>query len=565
MVSDRVNVTWSTTNATTIKVYAVGVDGTKVLITDNVQGTFRIPNGASTEWATSLAEDFGAGYIADTYSGVAGSDGSAGFVADSDMVASFELCPAFTCEFLEFDVTKTGVVTIHHPIFYLAPLADAMVWHETGDLQAITFKNGPVLRPGSQSYFNYIGDAILTTPTVVDPVFGAQTMGDGWSLENSYFKGVVADSGNLARLGAEFVSGEEFPPGVSKHLWRYTDADGNYYVDSMSFWVNSTLGPKMIYYSSWRASSQNAYFLPTKQRTTALGWSENTNYGMFRYTWATSKHPHIVPGSLQPQLKIGGVDQLTTATAPTGWKVGIFQGAVTNNEGYDWEFWWNSIHWFDMRAWRGQTAVLGLATATTGRSYIVQDSEGRLHHAYIKDGDVWYRRSDNTRSAGGWTFDHQITFRGDVRKAAFCYDAVYKRIELYYETTGHSVYYTYSHDEGATWFTASLVGTSMIDFFTATNHQNDDRFRCWFQFDAGTAGPGTAYGQYRRHTDSAWSASFQFKNVGVALSIAENGMCNVAPAFSGQGEWTFSPTINGDSAPSTWFSNDEGRTWRLQV
>jgi len=129
----------------------------------------------------------------------------------------------------------------------------------------------------------------------------------------------------------------------------------------------------------------------------------------------------------------------------------------------------------------------------------------------------------------------------------------------------HSVYYIYSHDEGITWFSESLIGISMIDFFTATNHQNDDRFRCWFQFDAGTAGPGKAYGQYRRHTDAAWSASFQFKNGGVALSIADSGMCNVAPAFSGQGEWTFSPTINGDSSPSTWFSNDEGRTWRLQV
>jgi hypothetical protein len=435
MISDRVNVTWSTTNVTNIKVYAVGVDGTKVLITDNVQGTFRIPNGASSEWATSLAEDFGDLYIADTYSAVAGSDGSAAFVADEDRIASFELMPAFTCQYLEYDVTKTGVATIHHPTFYMAPLADAQVFHETGDLQAILFKSGPILRPGSQSYFNYLTDTILTTPTPIDLIDGAQTIGDGWSLENSYFKGVLASTNNLTRLGNEFVSGEEFAPGVSKHLWRYVDADGNYYVDSMSFWVNSDLGPKLIYYSTWRASAQNCYFLPTLQRKASLGWAEDTNYGMFRYTWATSKHPQIVPGIIQPQLKKAGVDTLTYASAPTGWSVGIFQGAVTNNEGYDWEFWWNSTHWFDMRAWRGQTAVLGLATATCKHPYIVEDSEGRLHVAYIKDGDVWYRRSDNSRSAGGWTFDQQITSRGDVRKVAFDYDAVYKRFELYFETT----------------------------------------------------------------------------------------------------------------------------------
>jgi len=128
-----------------------------------------------------------------------------------------------------------------------------------------------------------------------------------------------------------------------------------------------------------------------------------------------------------------------------------------------------------------------------------------------------------------------------------------------------SVYYLYTLDEGMTWHTQSLIGTGMIDFFTATDHHNNDRVRCWFQYDSGTSGPGKAYAQFRRHTDAAWSATFNFKNSGTAIAVADGCMCNVAVAHSGQNEWVWSPVIDGDSAPTTWFSNDECRTWRQQT
>lgn len=100
--------------------------------------------------------------------------------------------------------------------------------------------------------------------------------------------------------------------------------------------------------------------------------------------------------------------------------------------------------------------------------------------------------------------------------------------------------------------------------FIATNEFNGDMFRCYFKYDVGTSGTGTAYGQYRRYSDSAWSSAFQFKNSGVALSIADGGMSNVRQAFSNQGEWTWTPIIAGGTLPTTWYSNDEGRTWRKQ-
>ena len=201
----------------------------------------------------------------------------------------------------------------------------------------------------------------------------------------------------------------------------------------------------------------------------------------------------------------------------------------------------------------------------SGPNYIVQDNMGRLHLATIKRGDIWYKRSNDTRSADGWVSTVQVTTRGDIRKCAFDYDSIYKRIELYYETTAHDVYYTYSvGDEGQTWHTPALVGSNMIDFFTATNHMNDDRIRCWFVYNSGTSGPGKAKGQFRHCADAAWSSVFTFKSSGSDLAIADGGMCNVAFAHSNQNELTWNPLINGDTDASTWFSNDEGKNWRLQ-
>ena len=113
MVSDRVTVGWDVTNVSNIKVYAVGVDGSRKLITDNVQDTFRIPNGDSVKWNTSLIEDFGNDYLTDTYSAVAADDDSPAMVGDPDRVASFELLPAFTCLYLEYEITKvSGASTV---------------------------------------------------------------------------------------------------------------------------------------------------------------------------------------------------------------------------------------------------------------------------------------------------------------------------------------------------------------------------------------------------------------------------------------------------------------------
>jgi hypothetical protein len=68
-----------------------------------------------------------------------------------------------------------------------------------------------------------------------------------------------------------------------------------------------------------------------------------------------------VPGDLQPQLLEGATDRLTLKAAPEGWQVGVFSGAVDNNEAQDWVLRWNGTDWFDMRPWRGSASIFGLA------------------------------------------------------------------------------------------------------------------------------------------------------------------------------------------------------------
>lgn len=218
--------------------------------------------------------------------------------------------------------------------------------------------------------------------------------------------------------------------------------------------------------------------------------------------------------------------------------------------------------------YRGNRSILWPTLPPCGSGvsepYIIQDDMGRLHQCYISAGDVYYRRSNDTRSADAWGgMNVKVTTRGDVFKAHFDYDAIYKRVELYFETTAHAVYYTYSvGDEGKTWHAPVLVASSVYNFYTHTNHFNDDKIRAWFVYDSGTSGSGKAKGQYRRYSDGAWSATFTFSNSATALSIADGGMSNLAPGFTERNEWLFSPIMNGGSTPTTWFSNDECRTWR---
>ncbi|MBS1725356.1 MAG: hypothetical protein JST51_01450 [Armatimonadetes bacterium] len=383
-VCDRVNLTWDTANVDNMKVYAVGVDGTRKLITDDVAGIFAIPRGASSKYATSFGQDFGDPFLTDTYDPVAANDDTAATIADPDRINSFDYLPSDPI-YLEFEITRTDDgtdVTVHHPTFYLASLADAMIFYETGRACSILFKDGPGVRFGATSYWNALTDTLLSTPLALDDPDGAPTMGDLWSFENNYFKAKTYDDGLLTRLGNEFVYNEEYT--VLKHAWRYSDGEGGLFPDTLGFFVNSDAGPKLAYYSSWRSGMANFWMIPEKKRVSADGWAKTGDYGQYRYSFASSRHPVVVSGLTGTQL-IDPLDNdiLIFVACPHGWAVGFYQLALENDEGYDYTVRHGGIDWFNIRPWRGLYNVFG--GVSTGQILDYSISRAQRHAVATKD------------------------------------------------------------------------------------------------------------------------------------------------------------------------------------
>lgn len=370
-LSDRLKITWADSNISAVKLFAVGVDGSSVQIGPTAgiisATTYRIPYGDSEKWATSAGADFGAGYLTDNHTadaGVSADDITAATLSDAQRISSFTLLPGFSPAKIRIEITRagsyTGAVSISHPTFYQAPWADAECFHESGLVSTILFKDGPMVRYGALGFFDYVADAILSTPVPVASVANKTTIGDLWCWENVFLRGLSATSNLLARMNAEFVSGEEFPAGVTKHLWRYNDGETSF-IDSVSGVVNSSIGPRLWYLNTFRSCPPLAIF-PERKRSTGSGWVPDGDWGQFGYSDTSNEHPHIVPGSLQPQLIHAASDHLTLKAAPSGWQVATFSEAVDNNESQNWVLRWNSINWFLMRPWRGSASIFGLAT-----------------------------------------------------------------------------------------------------------------------------------------------------------------------------------------------------------
>lgn len=388
-LSDRIMITWTDSNIGAIKLFVVGIDGSLIQIGPPggiVSGViYRLPAGDSTKWSTSAGSSFDAGYLTDNYTpdaGVTGSDITAATLADAERISSFGLLPGFTPAKIRIEITRsgsyTGAVSIQHPTFYQAPWSDAQVFHENGHFSTILFKDGPMVRYGVLDYYNWLLDVPQNVPNPTAQIFSKTTIGDLWCWENNFLRGKDALDGLATRMAAEFVSGEEFPAGVTKHLWRYKDEEGAVTVDSISGVVRSEAGPRLWYLNSYRGLPPLAH-LPEPLRETADGWIADGAYSQASFSDICNKHPHIVPGNTAPELIHGGVNHLGFEPAPSGWSAGTFSGAVSNNESQDWELKWNETVWFSMRPWRGQIGVYGVAGLDEAVMSFDVDHNSHLH------------------------------------------------------------------------------------------------------------------------------------------------------------------------------------------
>lgn len=567
-LSDRIMITWTDSNIGAIKLFVVGVDGSLKQVGPTaglVSGViYRLPYGESTKWATSAGSDFGAGYLTDDYTpdaGVSGSDITAATLADSERISSFGLLPGFSPVKIRIEITRagsyTGAVTIQHPTFYQAPFADAQVYHENGHFSTIVFKDGPMVRYGVLNYYNWLMDVPINEPTPTAGVFTKTGIGDLWCWENNFLRGKDALDGLATRMAAEFISGEEFPAGVTKHLWRYKDEDGNVFVDSISGVVRSSIGPRFWYLNSWRCLPPLAH-MPEKLRETGDGWISDGGFVQAAYSDICNKHPHIVPGDLQPELIHGGVNHLAFESAPTGWRVGTFSEAVNNNESQDWMFRWDNRNRFSMRPWRGQVGVFGLATPTNARGvWHLATSDGRFLQSYASATGAyvrWWQYGLPQGMNGVSLIDagsdyYQCRVSEDSRNRIH---AVIGKI-----ASGTSTCYrAHSDDGGKTWSSLTDMGITNGRWPTTSSSRHGDMFEAAFVFDSGTSGPGTIKLRGKSPGEASYGTVLTAKNSAGSNLKFKDGSFHLSPSVDAANRIVLTAVIDGETEPSSWFSTD---------
>lgn len=191
--------------------------------------------------------------------------------------------------------------------------------------------------------------------------------------------------------------------------------------------------------------------------------------------------------------------------------------------------------------------------------WLLQLDDGSSMQVQVESGNVVFYGSEFSVPAG-WPVRVVITSTGSCSRPIVSLDRQTGRVYAYWEYSA-GIYSAYSDDRGRTWsagtlFMASATSPIRIDA------QSGESFVAWFEFNSGTSGPGKAKGQFREKGDTAFSATFTFKDSAAAdLVFDERGWRRVDKAHDSTGRWTMAVVIDGDTAVSNWYSVDRGRTW----
>ena len=203
-------------------------------------------------------------------------------------------------------------------------------------------------------------------------------------------------------------------------------------------------------------------------------------------------------------------------------------------------------------------------------NWIVEDPDGRYYQSFVDStGAVHFRRSLFNLPWLGWDSDLTIFATTDAVAARFAFQADIRRLWMVVERqeASRNLYWTYSDDFGSTWTDPVLI---MANAFYGSDWTMDDHSvgRCWFEYNSGTSGPGVAKGQMHDGSDMT-GGSYHFgtpyvfvDDSGASITVADGGMSNVQEAAGQAGLLVWSPTLDGDTTPSTFYSTNRGLTWK---
>ena len=548
-MSSEIVVGWSATNVSNVKVYAEDAYGAKVLITDNVEGTFAIPYGAARKWATTCASEYGQGYISDSYSPVKSNNVSGGVILDPERLSNIGLLPGYSPVYIVFVITKVNPAlsaTIDHITFNMPDWSEAQVFHESPQTSVLMFPNGPINRFGCLSFYNYATDSPISTPLVRDMGL-APTVGDMWAWINCFALGVDAQTNMLLYAQNAFVEGEEFT--IVDHLWR----DPYDQIVTLSTWVPSPSGPQAIIYNSYRACVPPLTTFPHKVASSASGWERDGAMGAQMISSVIKNHPNIMPYrdgvDPEPELLLSSVNVLTTVSCPSGWYVGTCAEAVDNSEPYSWTWSWDDKVWFRYRAWRGHCFVPG---------------ESGQRPLYTLDSFIgpWNMYSELHGLSSIISRRQMDTVPDSVDDVGELFDDEPFGADIYVH--GDTVYGLYSdgdtklsesNDDSETWSNPVTVLTNAI--YPRTIIGSPSIVAALRPDEEG--GPGVLVGKLMEQGDLSWSSEFTLEAGGLPIRT-EHGTFDLAMDTEA-GTMYLVAVKEGETGVTRWESDDCGRTW----
>lgn len=327
-VAGSVTVGWAG-GVSDVKVYVVNIAGEETLLTDNIEGTFAYSTmiAALNEsfYAGSWKQDNGVGYIVDEGSdtNVAGISGAT--MAGQERVFAFQLVAGLTGATLRYRITvdeeSEDPITLDYPVF-IADTAPEVI-QEQGHHAAVVYPDGPGVRFGNWSWYDYGSGTARTSPAV-------EPLGTVWA--GIGHKASVLD---WLRFNQIVLQSEPYDNDFATEVAALYDADegstaGDVSIDTLAFLDGDPLYAFLV--NSWRELPPLAVF-PVRGRSAT--WGKTGTPAQHVYSLAQSPRRYV---SAQERIDLvdpsGPTTWTTLGTTVAGWTLTEHEEPITNQESY---------------------------------------------------------------------------------------------------------------------------------------------------------------------------------------------------------------------------------------
>lgn len=547
---------WSLTNVDAVRVYLESYSGDRHLLEATPGDGFTTRNQAYslTSWADSKyagswGQEFGADFLSDFGIDKLANGVSPALMADTERQFAFGLLTLRHGTKLRFEIDVTdrsSGVTLEYPKWQKQEDEPEQII-ETASTSSLLFPDGPGIRVGQWSFFDYDADA-FAPGTLIRPPGNRMSALDALCLKRNVFEGIAPDDGLDTEIATLFENGIEYT--TRKHLAR----------DPIEF-RQTTLGMLvqgattkvlLLAISSLRECPPLACF-PCKPRDT--DWNKSGDHAQTTYSFCVEPRRYVKQGTIPIHLNEGGVTWTSTQTPPSGWKVTKHTHAVDGTEGQS-KLLVGSRWIAASRPWHGYFGTAADITGEGSNPWNLNSMIGQYHRANVEDGDVWYRRASFGTPYGGFENELQVTNTGDCHHPHMSEDG---RPVLYLVYCRDSVGLCIraSFDEGTTFGEESVL-IADATFCTIQTGPLGELVALGF-----IPATGKIMRRYRGIGDSSWTAATAIKDDAGADMLFEEDSFHVSPDKSGAIRWVAVWTIQGESGCSEWQSTDECQTFKL--